>query len=139
MVEKVKLEIDFQDVQVPVYIDFENLENGPAALYGINTKNIGKHFLPSHGRIMGRDGFTIYYLPKSAVREIKEITKKLKGLPKNSLTWLYGKYRDPTFFVQNGGTQKNFPYTEVLERLTTEFKSYLNPDVFEYAGKCSVE
>jgi len=132
MVEKVKLEIDFQDVNVPFYIDFENLENGPAALYGINTKSFGKHIIATYGRIMDRNGFTIHYLPKLSAGEYKEITKKLDGLPKNSLTWLCGKYRQSTFFVQNCGTQKDFPYPEVLERLTTEFKSYLNPDIFEY-------
>jgi hypothetical protein len=135
MIERVKMDIDFQDREVPIYTSFEGMEDGCVVLYGFNLKNFRTSFLHYSGSIMGKDGFTVDYLPKLSIRDLIIIEEKLKKLPTNSLVWLSGKHQHATLFVEDSGKKEDFNYVAVLDKLTKEFKDYLDPEVFTYYRK----
>lgn len=128
--EKVKMDVNFQDREVPIYIDFGIIES-PAVLCGINIKNC--HPLP--GKIMDRGGNEMTYMPHLSTTNTLEVFDKMRRLPKNSLVWLLGELEDNSFYVFDGGNRKDFQHPAVLDKLIAEFKGFLDPEVFTYCGR----
>ncbi len=94
-----KLEIKFQDTDVPIYTDFGNVEKGYAVLFGTNKKNLEMRKLikPSYGKIGDGNGVEIEYVPflDPSNRNLKQYAKlieKSMTLPLDSPIWVFGKF-----------------------------------------------
>lgn len=132
--DTVKVELDFQDMNVPVYTEFWDVQDGWAVLYGLNARPMNGSLLLHTPKIMGRDCSMSYYLPKPD-SNVSEVRKRLAGLPKKSLVWLAGEYRNGFLKVQDCGASADFPNGEMARKLDKEFREYLDPDVFEYLSE----
>ncbi len=112
----VKLEINLQDRDVPIYTDFRNIEKGYAFLFGTNTKNIRTFFgfFVSFGKIMDKNESEVDYGPQADEKVVMNVISKMKKLPTNSSIWLLGEYKPNKLSVRDCGTKEKFPYT-ILE------------------------
>lgn len=131
MVERVKLELGFQDMYVPTHTAFGAAQDGPVVLYGMHARRKGFLSMPY---LMGRDGVFVCYVPKAAPG-MADLRKRLADVPEKSLIWIGGELKSGLLRALDGGSAEEFPHPEASKRLDQEFKSYLDPDVFEYLSR----
>jgi len=121
---KVTLYVGFQNRNVPIYTNFENIKEGYVVLYGIHKKRMESALVAMlignnkklFGMISDKKGREIRYVPIPGGRGINSYIKMLE-IEEGSPMWLLGNYlqTENMFFVEDCGKKEEFKSPYLLD------------------------
>ena len=94
----IKLEINLQDTEVPIYTDFREIKEGYVVLFGNNKKSLELRLMGyPFGKIEDANGVEVTYVlsrnPSNPdTKRYEELIEKAKTIPVGLQFWLFGSY-----------------------------------------------